>query len=271
MPLYDFRHDVRVQPQVEMKSPGPGQFPAGLRQSSHSQGGRSLLHTGGQVIDPTDVEEFLIPGFHALDGAMKMYWSGIRVPTKDSYRFCRIKIAGGDKTLLIWRDDLANGRARLPVGSLNQTKAEFLKERFSPPYLSMAIRYPSKRGDRAVLVYRPVPWLVDYTLSVWTEFKRDAEYIRYQVLTRFNPVAVFKMFDGHLQGDVTLRFGGMNDQSEKDLQFDQNRLIKFDYTMSAEAWLPLPERLVPTVLGHVLSIKDDNSGVLSLSTGHRGF
>jgi len=271
MPLYDFRTDLRILPQAEMLPPGPGQFPTTLKQLSHAQGGRTRFHTGGPVIDPNDVEDFLMPGFHALDGALKMYWSGMRVPTRDAYRFCRVKVAGGDPTLLIWRDDLMNGRVRLPVGSLNQAKVEFNKDRFSPAYMPMVVRYPTKRADRAILVYRPVPWLVEYTFSVWAEFKRDAEFIKYQVLTRFNPLAVFRMADGHIQGDVTLRFGGLNDQSDKEAPFDQQRLIKYDFSMTAEAWLPLPERLVPTVLGHVLSVKDDSGDVLFSALGHRAF
>lgn len=259
---------MRVLPQEEMLAPGPGVDPPALRQLSHAQGGRNTrLHTGGPVVDPTDIEDFLMPGFHALDGAMKMYWSGMRVPTRDSYRFCRVKVAGGDKSLLLWRDDLLNGRVRLPVASLNQTKAEFNKDRFSPAYLPMVTRYPTKRGDRAIMVYRPVPWLVEYTFSVWAELKRDAEHLKFQILTRFHPLAVFRMSDGHIQGDVTLRFGGANDQSDKEAPFDQHRLVKYDYSMTAEAWLPLPERLVPTVLGHVVSVKDDVGNSLIRLTG----
>lgn len=268
--LYEFRTDMRVLPHTDMGAPGPGQFPTAAKQLSHVQGGRTNLHHGGFQVDPTDVEEFLMPGFHALDEAMKMYWSGMRVPTRDSYRFCRVKVAGGDRSLLVWRDDLVNGRVRLPVASLNQSKIDFNKDRFNPPYLSMAIRYPSKRGDLAALVYRPTPWLVEYALSVWSEHKRDAGYIQHQILTRFNSLAVFKMFDGHLTGDITLRYGGCTDQTDKETQADGHRMVKHDYTMTAEAWLPLPERLVPTVFGHVVSVKDDADEVLLSIRGHQG-
>lgn len=266
--LYEFRTNLVVAPDKAMR-PAPGQFPTAAKQLSHAQGGRSNILTGGPVVDPTDVEDFLIPGFHALDGAMKMYWSGMRVPTRDAYRFCRMKVAGGDKSLLIWRDDIVNGRVRLPVASLNRTKIEFNKDRFSPPYLSMAMKYPNRRGDRVLLVYRPTPWLVEYQMSLWTEHKRDAEFVKFQVLTRFNPLAVFRMSDGHLQGDITLRFGGAADQSEKEAPADQGRLVKYDFTMTAEAWLPLPERLLPTVLGHVVSVKDPNGDVIQSIMNHQ--
>lgn len=270
MPIYEFITDLRERKQDDMQAPGPGMVPVGLKQLSQVSGGQSRLHVGGRLTDPTDIEDFLIPGFHALDAAMKTYWSGMRVPTRDSYRFCRIKIAGGEKSLLLWRDDLMHGRVRLPVGSLNQSKIEFNKDRFSPAYMPMVTRYPSKRGDRVILVYRPTPWLVEYVFSIWAEHKRDAEYLKYQILTRFNPLAVFRMSDGHIQGDVTLRFGGVSDQSDKEAPFDQHRLIKFDYALTAEAWLPLPERLLPTVLGSVITIKDEGGNRLLTSHGRGG-
>lgn len=258
MPIHEFTTDIFVQPLTMMGSPGPGpgQFPIAMKQQSHAQGGRTQILTGKTQSYPGDTEDFLIPGFRSLDESMKMFWSGMRVPTKDSYRFMRVKVAGGDKTLLIWRDDLLNGRVRLPVGSLNRSKESFNKDRFSPAYLSMDIRYPTKRGNLAALVYRPTPWLVEYTLSVWAEHKRDAEHIKFQILNRFNPLAIFHMFDGHLQGDVTIRFGDASDVSDKEATFDQHRMIKYDYTMTAEAWLPLPERVIPTVLGTVVSVRD---------------
>lgn len=227
--------------------------PPGSSQLSHLQHGRVdwfSKYSG----DPADIEDFLMPGFRSLDEAMKMWWSGMRVPTKDSYRFCRIKVAGGSKSVMVWRDELRNGRARMPVASLTRGKEDFNKDRYSPSYHPMAVRMPSSRSDLAVMVCRPTPWLVDYTLSVHCVSKRDAEYINYQVLTRFNPLATFRMSDGRLTGDATVRFGGGSDQSERETQADQSRLVKYEYSMTVEAWLPLPERVVKTVIGMVTNV-----------------
>jgi len=260
---------------------GPATLPDGGRQFSHLQAppigvrqgkqGRFDVRGTPSGLAREDIEDFLLPGFRALDEGMKMYWSGMRVPTKDAYRFLRVKVAGADKSVLIWRDELLNGRARLPVGALSRSKEEFNKDKFSPAYHYMRLRYTSTRGNLAVLTYRPTPWLVDYTLSVWAEHKRDAEYVKYQILTRFNPLAEFRMSDGRVQGTLTLRFSGAQDQSDKEASFEQHRLIKYEYTMVAEAWLPLPERVLPTVLGQVVAVKDaDNSQTLMYARGPFG-
>lgn len=257
MPTYDFNPGVSVPSQEIVNSLpiGLNELPAG-RQLSHAEGGRISFDGADFLSHPTHLEEFIQPGFRALDEAMKQYWSGIRVPTKDSYRFMRVKIAGGDKSLLVWADDLKEGRARLPLAAISRDGHEFNPDKYSPAYHAMATRYLSTRGDLAAKVFRPVPFLVNYSLTIWAEHKRDAEYILYQTLIRFNPLAEFRMFDGKLEGNVQIRFGGSNDASDKEAGYDQSANVRYEITMVAESWLPLPERIVPTVLGRVTTISE---------------
>lgn len=262
MPVYEF---------ASIKSPAKNAEPVDiLSQPTHSPGvSQTSDIVGGRkgpdisVQDhPDHVEEFLIPGFWSLDEAMKNYWSGMRVPDKDSYRLMRVKIAGGDKTVLYWRDDIDNSRVALPVCSINRLSYEFNKDKYSPAYFSMARRHVGPSLDRVARVRRPVPFLVDYEMIVWAEHKRDAEYILYQIATRFNPMVTFQMSDMHLEGCVTLLFGGHTDASDKEAKHDQAAKVRYEYRMTAEAWLPLPEVVVPTVLGKVTSYKEQLGDVL---------
>lgn len=251
----------------------PGMFPHGLNQSpgisqlSHVQGGRDPFDSSDFQAYPVYVEEFVTPAFRALDDAMKQYWTGIRVPTKNSYRFMRVKIAGGDKSLLIWTDDLVEGRVKLPVAALSRESHEFNENKYSPRYHSMSVRYLNSGGTAVARIYRPVPFLVSYKMNIWTETKRDAEYILYQVLTRFNSLAEFRMFDGKLQGNVQLRYNGCNDVSDKETGYDQNAKVRYEVSMVAESWLPLPETIVPTVRGSVRTIRENSGDVLLSSIG----
>lgn len=260
MGQYDWSTDFSVQ--AGAVNTAPNQIPYGLpeipavRQISHAEGGRNPFDGSDFLSYPSHVEEFLQPGFRSLDDAMKQYWSGIRVPTKDSYRFMRVKISGGDKSLLIWNDDLKEGRARLPLAAISREGAEFNPDKYSPNILPMASRYLSRRGDQAALVYRPTPWLVSYKLTFWAEHKRDAEYILYQTLTRFNPLAEFKMYDGKLQGNIQLRFDSSSDSSDKETGYDQHANVRYELNCTAEAWLPLPEKIVKTVLGRVVNLQE---------------
>ncbi len=268
MGLYEFSHDTAPTP---VQQPQQADFrPIGAAKLSDVSGGRTQIF--GDTTEPEHVEEYLMPGFSALDDAMKYFWSGMRVPTKDAYRLVRIKVAGGDKSVLVWNDELADGRAMLPVASINRGGQEFNAEKFSPPYLAIDRRFITRRMDQVALIYRPVPFLVDYTLTAWTASKRDADYILGQVLTRFNPLAEFMMYDEHIYGSVQLRFGGSADASEKEAGFDQRPNTRYEFKMTAEAWLPLPERVVPTVLGHIGVCREMISkDALSVTIGGSGY
>ena len=265
---YDWNSDFSVSNQAsvapDMPPQGLREIPS-IRQLSHSEGGRNPFDGTDFLAYPYHLEEYITPGFRSLDDAMKQYWSGIRVPTKDSYRFMRVKIAGGDKSLLIWNDDLKEGRARLPVAAISRESQEYNPEKFSPIYHHMKTKFLSKRGDQVAKIYRPTPWLVNYKIIIWAEHKRDAEYILYQTLNRFNPLAEFKMFDGKIQGNVQLKFGGSTDASDKETGFDQHAKVRYEINCVAEAWLPLPEKIVKTVLGVVTTISEKAGEILVAS------
>jgi hypothetical protein len=266
MGMYNFNSDFAVKVPADTQ-----EFPRGLpelasvRQSSHSEGGRSKIV--GQELEsyPYHLEEFLTPGFRALDDAVKQYFSGIRVPTKDNYRFMRVKISGGDKSILIWADDLAEGRVRLPVASISRDSFDSNQDKFSPVYHSMGFRYLNAAGTLAMKYFRPVPFLVKYSMTVWTESKRDAEYVSHQVLTRFHPIAEFRMNDGHLSGNVQLRYDGGSDASDKEMGYDQQANKRYEFGFTAEAWLPLPTKIVPTVRGTVSTISERSGSILATS------
>lgn len=245
---------ARIEPAPHVLANAPG-----IKQLSDVQGGRSSI-SGHR--DPEYVEDFLTSGFYYLDEAMQAYWSGIRVPTKDSFRMMRVKVAGGDKSIDIWRDDVANGRVVLPVATLDRASHEPNIAKFSPPYLAMAKKYTTRRGDLVNKVYRPVAFLVDYTMIVWSEHKVDAEVIAYQVSTRFNQLAEFRVNDTHITGNVQLRFGGFTDSSDKEVASDEQQKIRYEYKMVAEAWLPLPEKVIPSIMGHVNVVKEQSSNLI---------
>ena len=267
MPVYNFDNNFTPNIGQSQSLPLGAKEVSAVRQLSHAQGGRTELDGSNLQSYPYHLEEFLQPGFWSLDSSLKQFWSGIRVPTKDSYRFMRVKISGGDRSLLIWSDDLKEGRARLPLAAISRESHEFNPEKFSPSYHSMTARYLSSRGDMVAKVFRPVPFLVVYKIIVWAERKRDAEYILFQALTRFNPLAEFKMFDGKIAGNVQLRYGGCSDASDKEAGFDQHANVRYEISITAEAWLPLPEKIVPTVLGRVNLLKEKVGEILVSNFG----
>lgn len=224
------------------------------------------------VNQPEEIKSNLVRGFHAMDGGVKHYFEGILVPTKDSVRPLDVRVAGGDKTFLQWTQDVRAGRIKLPVLSINRTAWRFNVQKFSPPYIPMSRRFANPDGSRIVLTYRPWPALIDYTLSFWTERKRDMEYIMHQIIIRFNPLAEFRVDDeAGLRGNVQMRLGEMTDNSDIDIGAEELAKVRYDVNITIEGWLPLPEKILPTALGRVVSMHDRDGTFLDLFAPSRSF
>jgi len=212
---------------------------------------------------PNDVRSILPKGFEALDEGIKLWLSDIVVPSGDGTKRLTVRIAGGDKTFLFWAQNLNTGRIKLPVCSVNRTGWKFNEQKFSPPVVPMSKCFTDRNGTHARLSYRPWPALVDYQLSIWTEWKPDMEYIQYQIVTRMNPLAEIIIEDDNLRGAVQIKFNGATDNTEIDIAADDLSKIRYDIDIQCEAWLPLPDKIVPTVLGHVGTLHEFDGTFLS--------
>lgn len=222
-----------------------------------------LINNDINLNQPEDVRSVLTTGFYSMDAGIKKYFEDIQVPTKDGVRPLTVRIAGGDKTILQWSQDLRSGRITLPVMSINRSSWRFNVDKFSPPYINMGRRFVNADGSRMALTYRPVPMLIDYSLSVWAERKRDIEYIAYQIQTRFNPLAEFRIEDeSGLRGYVQLRFGDVTDNSDIDIGAEELPKVRYDFSTTMEGWLPLPEKILPTTLGKAVSLHEMNGRFL---------
>jgi len=208
-----------------------------------------------------EVHEILPPGYRTMDRGLKNYFSGIKVPTKDDYRIMGVRVSGGDKPYLVWAPDLKRGRVTLPLMAIRRENDEHNPQKYSPAHTHyMAKRFLDTEGTKIALTYRPVPALINYSLSVWAEHKRDLEYIHYQIRTRFNPAAEFLVEDEYIRGSVFLRYNGMNSSIDDEMPADQRSNKRYDYSITMEGWLPLPEKVVPSILGRVVTLKEQVSG-----------
>ena len=169
-----------LQGNVEL-SPAINMFPPALTQASDNAP-RYKPEGDGSRNDPTYIQDVLEPGFHYLDEAIKHYFSDIRIPDKDGFRFMKVRIAGGSKSVQAWRDDLKNGRATLPVMSISRTTHSYNPEKFSPTFHAMSRSFVGDGKNKIKKVFRPSPWLVEYTCEMWAESKRDVEYALHQIL-----------------------------------------------------------------------------------------
>lgn len=209
-----------------------------------------------------DVRSILPAGFSTMDKGVKTYFSDINVPTKDGMKKLHVRLAGGDKSILIYKQDFKSGRITLPVMSINRTSVSWMPERFTPAYIPVYKRFVNTSGDRMALGYREWPCIINYQLSIWTDRRQDMEYILYQIVTRFNPLAVFYIDDPYTKGSVVCKLESINNSSDIDVDAETQQKQRSDLDVKIEGWLPLPEKIVPAVLGKIHSISEENGTVL---------
>jgi len=204
-----------------------------------------------------EVREILPQGYKTMDRGIKNYFSGIRIPTVDGIKLLGVRVSGGDKPYLTWAQDLRRGRVTLPVMAIRRESDEFFPEKFSPAhYHWFSKRFLDQDMTRMVLTYRPIPCKISYTVSIWAEFKRDLEYALYQIRSRFHPIAEFDVEDEYSRMSLILHYNGMTTAVDDETPADQRANKRYDISLQMEGYLPLPEKVVPSILGRVLTLKD---------------
>ncbi|MBD3405032.1 MAG: hypothetical protein GF411_02715 [Candidatus Lokiarchaeota archaeon] len=219
-------------------------------------GPKTTIITGSQNKAPEEVISVVTKGFHRLDEGVQQWLSGIRIPVNDSYKLANVHIAASDRSVLSWAQDFFDGRVSLPVISIHRGSWAFDQTRFSPPYAPIAKKFTDQSGRYLRDIFRPVPFKVEYAISIWCEFKADAEAIESNIIRRHNPAASFTLGDSHIEQRIRSLYNGTTNSSEIEIAAKQRPRVVYDVSLSMEYTIPLDEKIVPTVLGRIASIKE---------------
>jgi hypothetical protein len=264
MGIYNFSFDQRTSSPPGAVEQHPQLLP--IINLPDRTGHKNIIYDKVNV-NVEDVKTVLQKGFFAFDEAIKNWLSDLEVPTKDGMKRLTVRVPRGDRTVLVWQQDLKEGRVILPVASLVRSSETFHAEKFSPPYRHIRRRFVDSARSRLALTYRPRHFIAEYQVSIWTEFKEDAEYILYQLLTRFSPLAEIRVSDSYIEGNVQMKFGTATDNSDLETTKDSIAKVRYDVTMSAEVWLPIAEKLVPAIRGDVAALQDMTGEIISVNMG----
>lgn len=208
---------------------------------------------------PEDVREVATRGFFALDDGFKNWLSGIKIPTLDGYKVASVHVVNQDRSILSWAQEFIDGRVTLPIISIQRTSWAFDSSRFTPPYVPIRSEFTDQTLRRKRSIYRPIPFKLDYSVYVWCQFKQDAEYIDNNIIRRSNPLGEFYVEDQYYSQIARVKHTGTNDSSDIDVVKDRAKVI-YNLSFSLEYALPVNEKITPTVLGRVVTIKESPVG-----------
>ena len=260
MPVYDFRFD---QPAPQSLQPAKQVF-TGIQQQlidDHPISIPELDHKVPLLIDsdknmaPEEVREVIVNGFFALDEGFKNWLSGIRVPTKDSYKLVSTHVVAQDRSILAWAQEFTDGRVPLPIISIQRNSWTFNPTHFHPPYLPFIKQYTDRSMRRMRLIYRPIPFKVEYVCTIWAEYKQDIEYISIDIIKKCNPMAIFYVQDEFMSQTVRVFNNGVTNQSDIDIGPDRPKVM-YEWSATLEYAICINEKIVPTILGRIISIKE---------------
>jgi hypothetical protein len=210
-------------------------------------------------IAPEEVREVATRGFFALDDGFKNWLSGIKIPTLDSYKVASVHVVNQDRSILAWAQEFIDGRVSLPIISIQRTSWSFDSSRFTPAYVPIRSEFTDNTLRRKRLIYRPIPFKVEYSCYIWCQFKQDAEFIDSDIVRRSNPLGEFYIEDEYYSQIARVKHTGTSDSSDIDVSKDRAKII-YNSNFTLEYALPINEKICMTVLGRVVTLKESPVG-----------
>lgn len=227
------------------------------RLPDYSEKSTDLIEVHGtKNLAPETIIEVANKGFYVLDEGMKNWLSGIQVPTRSGSKMASVHVVSHDKSILAWAQEFFDGRVPLPAISIQRQSWAFDSSHFTPPYKPFQTMFADISRKRMRMIYRPIPFKVEFNITIWGQFKQDIEYIDANIITRCNPLGEFEVEDERLQQYVRVKHNGSTSQSEVDIDAKTKPKVQCEISMTADFALNVNEKLVPTILGKVVSIKE---------------
>lgn len=264
-------------PKIDIAIPGERETP--IVRSDGDPGSRfndernlDDCNTCDHIDDTTDinfveeVREVNPPGFKLMDRGIKNYFSGIRIPVGsgfEGYTILPVRITAADPDTLIYSDQhMIGGRIELPFLAITRISENYDSKRYSPP-IRHIYRHMLNNGKKSELIYRPAPYLIDYTLDIMAEHKSEAEYALYSIVSKLNPIGSYFLEEKSMgmSHEVIIHPGSSTDNSDLETDSSTRQYIRKTITMKMEGWLPIPSKITPNILAKPLSIKEGISGI----------
>jgi hypothetical protein len=146
-------------------------------------------------------------------------------------------------------------RIKLPMLAISSTDFSFNQDRYTYHRAIDWLRQNGRPGfesrekyDHGTVmgVSRGIPVDVGYTLIAWTMYVEDMNQILEQVMTKFSPVAYISVRG--VRWETIVKLTGIANNLETEPGDNQLRVVKFQFNLSAETYIPQPISREKTVL-----------------------
>lgn len=142
-------------------------------------------------------------------------------------------------------------RIRLPLLAIHQTDIQFNQDRYTysaaknlgrslttDGHPGFTIDEQGKSRSTVFGITRGIPVDISYTLYCWTLYLEDMNQIVEQIFLKFNPVAYINVRG--VWWEVIVRLESVGNNIESEVGDQAIRVIKFQFNMTAESYIPQP-------------------------------
>jgi len=140
--------------------------------------------------------------------------------------------------------DLRGDKTRAPIISFYPSTTTYDQSRELPGEIFYKAGFLDASKKDSILLNKQVPFLVQWTLSIWTKYKSDMGYVRQQLLSRFNPNVVFLIENQ----EIPCRLDSIIDTSVMEAKDGSAQLIRNEVMISMDAWIKRDPATVRTIL-----------------------
>lgn len=115
------------------------------------------------------------------------------------------------------------------------------KRRYEPVLVYRSLWNAKTNKAERIVNYPDVPVSLNYTLSLWCKYVSDIDQISANIRSRFNPHLIVKMPETQV---MKCFLAEETDRSVVDVNDKEDRLIRKEFTIKVECYLPSPKFLV---------------------------
>ncbi len=170
-------------------------------------------------------------------------------------------------------------RIRLPMLAIHSSELSVANERYvyhkAIDYIrdfrrSSKPSFTTNEGrherDTVFGVAKGIPVDIGYTLYVWTMHREDMNQIVEQILTKFSPIAYIRVRG--VSWEVGVKLNSVANNIEVEPGDKNNSIYKYQFTMTAETYVPQPIIRKKAVLTTKIDVVDslDNEDITSVIT-----
>jgi hypothetical protein len=140
--------------------------------------------------------------------------------------------------------DLRDDKTRVPIVSFYPSNTTYDQAREIPGEMFYKGNFVDASKKDIIILNKEVPFILQWTISIWTKYKSDMAFIRQQLLNRFNPNVVFLVENQ----EIPCRLDSITDTSVLEAKDGTAQLVRNEVVISMDAWIKRDPASVRTVI-----------------------